>query len=548
MCSPRQMSNVLNHEKQQLIRALGRRGWSLRRIEDETGVRRETISRHLKAARIDIRQPRQRRLDGDPNAASHPIPDPEPGSNPASCPITGSELVENPASQVITDLEREPACGWSPMASRCEAFRELIVAALALGRNAKSIWQELVDDHGFEAGYQSVRRFVRKMHGSIVREAHPTIVTAPGEEAQVDYGTGPMVRHPASGKYRRTRLFALTLGCSRKAVWLLCFESSSEVWCRLHEEAFRRLGGTTSTIVLDNLKEGVIKPDVYDPVLNPLYRDMLAHYGVVALPARVRHPDRKGKVERSVGYAQDTAFKGMRFESLEEAQAHLDRWAERWADTRIHGTTKRQVAAMFAEERPSLQALPIEPFSYFQYGTRTVHLDGCVEVDAAYYGAPPGWIGRLIAVQWNARWVRLMDLETGELLRELRKRPRGWREVQPADRPSRTPATTLQLLARAHRAGVSVGVLCEGIHKSREEGGVRQILGVLALVKKHGSAPIEEACTEALEVGASTYRFVKKWIERKPPAPLTLRQVDPLIRELSEYRDLIESMTGEEKL
>jgi len=74
----------------------------------------------------------------------------------------------------------------------------------------------------------------------------------------------------------------------------------------------------------------------------------------------------------------------MRFESLEEAQAYLDRWEERWADTRIHGTTKRQVAAMFAEEKPHLLPLPLEPFRYYQYGERVVHLDGCVEVEAAY--------------------------------------------------------------------------------------------------------------------------------------------------------------------
>lgn len=542
------MANVLNHEKQEQIRALGRLGWSLRRIEEATGVRRETVSRHLKAARIVIRPPRQRRLEVDPNAASQVITDSGSDSNAASHPITDPTPDSKAASQVTTDLEREPVPGWSPMASRCEAFRELIEQALALGRNAMSIWQELVDEHGFDAGYQSVGRFVRKLRGSAGHEAHPTIVTAPGEEAQVDYGTGPMVRYPETGKYRRTRLFAMTLGCSRKAVWLLCFKSSSETWCKLHEDAFRRLGGTTSTVVLDNLKEGVLKPDVYDPELNPLYRDMLAHYGVIALPARVRHPDRKGKVERSVGYAQDTALKGMRFESLEEAQAHLDRWTARWADTRIHGTTKRQVAAMFAEERPALQPLPAEPFGYYQYGRRTVHLDGCVEVDAAYYGAPPGWIGRAIAVQWNARWVRLLDLKTGELLREHRKKPRGWRVVHPSDRPARTPATTLQLLARARGAGASIGALCEGIHKSREEGGVRQIQGVLSLVKKHGNAPIEEACALALEAGAGTYRFVKKWIERNPPAPpLALRQVDPLIRELSLYRELIDSMTGTEE-
>ena len=110
--------------------------------------------------------------------------------------------------------------------------------------------------------------------------------------------------------------------------------------------------------VLDNLKEGVLEPEIYDPVLNPLFRDLLRHYGVVALPARVGHPDRKGKVESGVGHAQKTPLKGLRIETLAEAQAYLDRWEERWADTRIHGTTKRQVAAMFAEEKPLLHALP----------------------------------------------------------------------------------------------------------------------------------------------------------------------------------------------
>ena len=113
----------------------------------------------------------------------------------------------------------------------------------------------------------------------------------------------------------------------------------------------------------------------------------MPHYGVVALPCRVGDPDRKGKVESGVGHAQKTPLQGMRFETIEEAQAYLDRWETRWADTRIHGTTKRQVAAMFAEEQPALAALPLEPFRYYRFGVRTVHLDGCVEVDAAYYGA-----------------------------------------------------------------------------------------------------------------------------------------------------------------
>jgi transposase len=102
-----------------------------------------------------------------------------------------------------------------------------------------------------------------------------------------------MVRDPDSGKYRRTRLFVLTLGYSRKSVRLLTFRSSARIWAELHEKAFRRLGGTTRLVVLDNLREGVLAPDIYDPCLNPLYRDVLAHYGVTALPCKVRDPDRK---------------------------------------------------------------------------------------------------------------------------------------------------------------------------------------------------------------------------------------------------------------
>jgi hypothetical protein len=132
-----------------------------------------------------------------------------------------------------------------------------------------------------------------------------------------------------------------------------------------------------------------------------------------------------------------------------EAQAYLDRWEERRADTRIHGTTKRQVAAAFAEERPALLHLPLEPFRYYQFGQRTVHLDGCVEVKAASYGAPPGWIGRRAQVQWDGRHVSLLDPNTGQLLRECLRQQRGGHRIKDEDRPSKTPLGMEQLLARS---------------------------------------------------------------------------------------------------
>jgi transposase len=449
---------------------------------------------------------------------------------------------------VSTDFsvgEVSPRPGRAPASSACEPYRDVIAEALGLGRNAVAIWQDLVDDHGFTARYASVRRFVVKLRGSTPAEAHVVITTAPGEEGQVDYGEGPMVRDPNTGKYRRTRLFVLTLGYSRKCVRLLVWRSSAQVWAELHERAFRRLGGTVRVVVLDNLREGVLTPDIYDPTVNPLYRDVLAHYGVVALPCRVGDPDRKGKVEAGIGHTQKTPLRGQRFETIEEAQTYLDRWETRWADTRIHGTTKRQVAAMFAEERPALGPLPIEPFRYYRFGERTVHLDGCVEVEAAYYGLPPGWIGQRIHVQWNNLHVRLLAPKTGELLREHIRAPRGWHRIEDDDRPARTPRTMLAILARARTAGPSIYSVCEAIHQRESEYGVRRILGVLALAKKHGPAVVDEAAKAALEIGVPTYRFLRQYLDRRPAVPLTLRQVDPLIRQLTLYRDLIDRKTGD---
>src|SRR5215831_3815962 len=445
------VSNVLSEEKRQQVIALGRLGWPLRRIQQETGIRRETAGVYLKAAGIAIRAPGGwgRRAPAKP--ANEVSPDP---------PIAAAaELCQNRPT-VSPGSSPNPLPGRCPTGSACEPYFDFIELSLSKGRNAKAIYQDLVDSHGFAGRYASVKRFVRQLRGQPAKSACAVIVTPPAEEAQVDYGAGPMVRDPATGKYRRTRLFVMTLGHSRKSVRLLVFESSTQVWAQLHEQAFRRIGGSSRVVVLDNLAEGVLKPDIYDPSLNPLYRDMLAHYGAVALPCRVGDPDRKGKVESGVGHAKKTPLKGQRFESLAEAQTYLDHWEERWADTRIHGTTKRQVAAMFTEEKPALLPLPLEPFRYYQYGKRKVNLDGCVEVDAAYYSAPPGWVGEEVPVQWDGRTVRLLHPQTGQLLREHLPQVRGKHRIPDEDRPKQTPPGIQHLLLRAGRAGQQIGLAC----------------------------------------------------------------------------------------
>ena len=260
------MANVLKDEKKQQIITLGRLGWSLRKIQEATRVRRETISAYLRGAGVKTWPPGRWRRESKAKPAIevitgsdaakpaipgfvgalnfNPNPDPENLSTKGKAKATSK-----PAIAVITDFgvglsgkEPENSKGMGS-ASACEPYREIIELGLSRDRNAMAIWQDLVSDYGFQGGYQSVRRFAYKLRGAQLPQARAVILTAPGEEGQVDYGSGPMVREAPSSKYRRTRLFVLTLGYSRKAIRLLVFRSSTRIWAELHEKAFRRLAG-----------------------------------------------------------------------------------------------------------------------------------------------------------------------------------------------------------------------------------------------------------------------------------------------------------------
>ena len=224
------MSNVLSEEKKQQVIALGRLGWSLRRIQagDRSspgdGSRVSEGRRHRRSGRRAAWGTASRRQN-----------------RPIEVTTDSGRRV---GRQNRPNRSREPQLR---PASACEPYRELIeTGAVARPQCHGDLAGPGGSTTAFTGALQSVKRFVRKLRGTPAPEARGVIVTAPGEEAQVDYGTGPMVRDPHTGKYRRTRLFVLTLGYSRKSVRLLVFRSSSRIWAELHEKAFRRLGGSDS--------------------------------------------------------------------------------------------------------------------------------------------------------------------------------------------------------------------------------------------------------------------------------------------------------------
>ena len=349
--------NVLKLHLRMAIETLLRGGASHREIERRTGVDRKTIRRVARGAN----SPGVATGSEDPIGQIPPPWPPAQGVGPA---LT--------ASAVST--------------SACEPHRAWIEAQVQLGRNAVSIYQDLVEGHGFAHRYNAVKRFVARLRAR-VPERFDVLEFAAGEECQVDYGQGaPTLYKP--GQYKRPYLFVMTLKYSGKSFRKTVWKTDQGIWARLHEEAWRAFGGCSRYVVLDNLKEGVIRPDLYAPELNPVYAAMLAHYGCVADACRVADPNRKGTVENAIQHTQATALKGRRFESIEAQNAWLAHWEERWAALRIHGRKKRQVLEMFREEQPHLRALPAEGFRLFKQAVRTVDRGGPEKWDWPISGEP----------------------------------------------------------------------------------------------------------------------------------------------------------------
>jgi transposase len=429
----------------------------------------------------------------------------------ANCPGVATGPVARAAPQ--TAPPRPPAC--VPVAtSLCEPWREFIEAQLRLKRNAMAIYQDLVDQHGFAGKYNSVKRFVAALRHK-EPEQFDRLSFLPGEEMQVDYGEGAPTRVPGSDRFRKPRLFVATLRYSRSSYRCVVWKSGQQTWAELHEQAFRHFGGCPQYVVLDNLKEGVLKPDLYEPELNPVYAATLAHYGVVADPARVRDPNRKGTVEHAIGHTQATALKGRRFESIAEQNEFLQHWERNWAAKRIHGTERRQVQAMFEEERTHLKPLPLLGMQYFSEAVRTVCDDSCVRVEHCSYAARPALIGAKVLVRIYAQRIEIRELASGALLRTHAKADRPGTVVLPQEERVFNPSRETRLILRqAGEIGAHASRLCQLLFGIEGRVGQRKLWGIVSLVRRYPAHCVDAACAQALEQGVYSYKRVLALTER----------------------------------
>ena len=521
------MANQLKMAQVHSILTLYERGWSFRRIGRELGIHRGTARRYVQLA--------------------------EAGADVANLSVgAGVENRPNPPTGSDGQNRPNPPAGYSGPSSKCDPFREIILEGLERGLSCQRIWQDLVGDHDFEGGYDSVKRFVRR-----VNSAGPLpfrrMECEPGQEAQVDFGTGAPVVIPAGQplpigvktRRRKTHVFRIVLSHSRKAYSEVVYRQTTDDFIRCLENAFHHFGGVPKTLVIDNLKAAVTKADWYDPELNPKLQSFSQHYGTVILPTKPRMPRHKGKVERGVAYVQENALKGRAFASLADQNRHLLAWETQTADTRIHGTTRKQVKKAFEDvEREALLPLPVARFPSFIEVRRKVNRDGHVEVDKAYYSVPSEYLGRSVWVRWDSRLVRVFNQRFEQIAVHARHEPGRFRTHNPhipKEKRSGIERGATYLLNKASLIGSRTGQWAVQMVQQRGVQGVRVLMGLLNLANRHPYDRIEQACEIALTHGAYRLRTIRELIKRQGDKQEQFEFIDehPIIRSLSDYGDLV---------
>ncbi|HEV58127.1 MAG TPA: IS21 family transposase [Phycisphaerales bacterium] len=506
------MANQLKMAVVHAILTLAQLGWSQRRIAGVLGVDRETVARYVHSPPAD--------------------------SKPATNPIPGSAAAEAP----LADKSSGPE-------SLCEPFRAVIETKLGQGLTGQRIYQDLVEGHGFTASYSSVRRFLQRL-GQSQPLPFRRLEVLPGEQAQVDFGVGAPILRP-DDKRRCPHVFRVVLSFSRKAYSEVVYHQTTENFLRCLENAFWHFGGVTQTTVIDNLKAAVSRADWYDPDLHPKIQSFCQHYGTVILPTKPRMPRHKGKVERGIDYVQSNALKGRTFASLAEQNQHLLDWERRIADTRIHGTTRKQVRVLFEEEKPYLTPLPTGRFPSFEEGRRSVHRDGHIEVAKAYYSVPPEYTGRQVWVRWDSHLVRIFNSKMESIAVHVQVEPGTF---QTQDRHlhdkkiSQVEKGTVWLLRRSTLIGTHVEQWARQMLETRGISGVRILVGLLSLTRSYTRDQIDQACSVALTHGAIRLKTLRQLLERGGPVQQQFAFLDehPIIRPMADYESVVQNALGTE--
>jgi transposase len=406
-----------------------------------------------------------------------------------------------------------PELGSSGFAA-CNRHHDAIARGLTTNTLA-TVFQRLRDEHGLAVSESTLRRYVSVALADQILAGKVTVLKEdppPGEEGQEDYGRLGMWFEPESGRRRALWAFVLVLAASRHMFVRPTLVMDQAEWVAAHVAAAEFFGGLPRRLVPDNLKNGVDRPDLYDPKINRAYGEFARHYGVLIDPARAGKPRDKPRVERQMPYVRDSFFAGRDHQSLEAWRADALRWCTEVAGARacraIGGAAPACVFA--AVEAETLVALPARPFELATWSKGKVHADCHVKVGATLYSVPWRHIGAEVDARATAAMVAIYL--RGELIKSHVAKARG-RQTDFADYPPDKVAFLQRTPVWCRSKAAEVGPACRAVVDELLAVNVlhrlRAAQGVLSLADRHGPERTEAACAKALGAGDPSYRTIK---------------------------------------
>ena len=292
-----------------------------------------------------------------------------------------------------------------------------------------------IKERGYTGGLATLRRFVSKVRAPRLRKAYLRIETEPGEQAQVDWGSFGQMRVGTTA--RLLSCFAMVMSWSRALYVDFSLDQRADTFMRMHERAFAFFGGVPKKVLYDNLKTVVLHHVGSVVQFNPSFLGFAGHYLFSPVAAPVRYPQAKGRVENAIKYVRTAFFYGRAFRDIDEVRAAALLWCREVANQRLHATTRARPAERLLIERPRLHALPAHRFETDLVVPTVVSKEARVVLDTNTYSVPPTLVGRTVHVRADDTSVRVIDVETGEVLAE---HTRGWERRRVHERPEHIAA------------------------------------------------------------------------------------------------------------
>lgn len=396
-----------------------------------------------------------------------------------------------------------------PARTTFEPFKKEIIAFITAKVDplkSKTAFEIISERYGIKASYSSFKRFVR----SIPELRTPQRTTCrfevePAEEIQIDYGKMGRLYDPLSCRNRDIFAFVASASHSRFKYVEFSYKQDQRSFVSSHIRMFEFFGGVPKRIIIDNLKAGILKPDLYEPQLNRTYQEMAEHYGVFIDPARPYHPKDKGKVERAVPTVRE------QFRKLKALNENLDiscanRQIRTWCldidGKRIHGTTGLKPYDLFEEvEKPTLSPLPIEHFEIATWKRARVHVDQYIQFDKAFYSVPNQFVGSDLWVKGTEKLIVIYDDDHQCIKTHLRSKLK--RHTDPNDFPKNFQVMmqdhhVRSLVYRSERVGEQFKQLITDILTPHAKLNTRRALAILRLVDKYNQTQLEEAAKVAV--------------------------------------------------